>query len=104
MAGSLRLAKMQQEQVFHLMGKKVIELGFGHQGVLSRKFQRQNLLLLDHKEPGQIPSSSRSFLGGTLGRKSELQIKTVSWQIREQKYFLICDLYECLESCISQFA
>lgn len=59
MAAPLRLARMKQEQVFHLLGKKVIEsgteLGFGHQGVLSRKFQKQNLLLLGHKEPGQTP-------------------------------------------------
>lgn len=45
-----------------------------------------------------VSSGSRNFLGDALGRRNESQIKTVSWQIREQKYFLISDLYECLEA------
>lgn len=57
--------------------------------------------MLDHKEPGQtllVSSCSRNFLGGTLSRRNESQIKTVSWQMRKQRYFLISDLDECLEA------
>lgn len=105
MASPLGLAKMKQVKEFHLPGRKGDWIGdrIGD-SVIKESFQEnsrgktQSCWVIRSQVRLLVSSCSRNFLCGTLRRRNESQIKTVSWQIREQKYFQISDLYECLEA------